>query len=456
MKISWKIFIISYCLMILALGVNSFFPLVKNYVSARENVYEQAKTDNQYLYSYAVTLDKLSSNEDIKKPVKALADSFADENKKIIIGYKSELSASGDNSILSLKENSIAIEKKNINGKSFIQAASRIKDLYIVCQYSLEPSMNDRDEELIGYKRNVIVISVLMSVILFLFAAYIARPLKYVKDMAEIISSGDYSARINTDMRAMKSQEVKFLGETMNKMAESTQKNINELEDMLKKREIFMGDFSHEIKTPLTSIIGYGDLLRTYELDKDKIREYGDFIYKEGKRLENLSQILLQLIVMDNSRLEFERIGIKTLFRQIEKSAEGLGDKYGVNISFHMEDAGIKAESSLFITAIMNFIDNACKASKVGGKVSVTGELSGEDYIISVKDEGKGIAKDELDKIMEPFYMTDKSRARSQGGAGLGLALCKRIAELHEAKLKINSVINEGTTVTLTVRRTYV
>lgn len=454
MKISWKIFIISYCLMVLALGFSNFYYVGSNYINKRDSIAKQAEADNRYIYSYAVSLDKLSTNEDIEKALQDLAESMSDnEYKSVFVGNEKDLGISGDDSILKVKDGCICREIKKIRGESFVQVVSRIEDTYIVTLYSLEEVMETRTNELTSYKRTVIISSSIMAVILFLFATYIAHPLKYVKKMAEIISTGDYSARINTDMRAMKSQEVKALGETMNQMAESTEYNIHELEQMLEKREIFMGDFTHEIKTPLTSIIGYGDLLRTYKQPEEKTREYGDYIYKEGKRLENLSQNLLQLLVMDNSKLQFKNEQTELLFKQIENSTKCLGEKYGVKVCFDIEDASLNVEYSLFITAVMNFIDNACKASGSGSCVWVSGKIVEDKYIVSVKDEGKGIPEKELEKITEPFYMVDKSRARSQGGAGLGLALCKRIAQLHGAEMNIASVLDEGTTVTMTVRR---
>ena len=108
-------------------------------------------------------------------------------------------------------------------------------------------------------------------------------------------------------------------------------------------------------------------------------------------------------------------------------------------------------EQSLFITAIINFIDNACKASKKGNAVKVKGEKCEEMYKISVIDEGRGIPDTQLDKIMEPFYMVDKSRARKQGGAGIGLAICKQVAKLHGGYINVASIEGEGTTIFMCV-----
>ena len=235
----------------------------------------------------------------------------------------------------------------------------------------------------------------------------------------------------------------------MNIMAANTDNTIDELEQMIKKREEFIGDFTHELKTPLTSIIGYGDMLLSFDLPADKRREYGDYIYKEGKRLETISLRLLQIIVMGNEEIDLKKFSIGAALTQIQKNARFLEEKYSVSIGFDMQDGTVKAELSLFITLILNLIDNACKASNKGMEIIVTGRQERYKYIIKVIDQGKGIPEDKLDKIMEPFYMVDKSRARNQGGAGLGLALCKKIADLFGAKIQIESELGVGTAVTL-------
>ena len=247
----------------------------------------------------------------------------------------------------------------------------------------------------------------------------------------------------------MKSTEVKCLGETLNKLAVNTEKHIDKLNDMLERREIFMADFTHEIKTPLTSIIGYGDILRTYDVSPEKRREYGEYIYREGKRLERLSLNLLQLIVMGKQELEFHDTNTLDIMGRIKGATRFLGEKYGVYIGFNVEEAVIMTEQSLFITAIMNFIDNACKASQKNKTVKVKCKKCEEMYGISVTDEGRGIPESQINMIMEPFYMVDKSRARKQGGAGIGLAICNQVAKLHGGYITVDSKEGKGTTISM-------
>lgn len=250
----------------------------------------------------------------------------------------------------------------------------------------------------------------------------------------------------------MKSYEVEQLGETLNLLAGNTERHIAELEDAARKKEDFVSNFTHEIKTPLTSIIGYADLMRTYDLTPEKRHEYSTFIYREGKRLEQLALNLLQLIVMD--KVDFSAVGLsaRALFEQLRSTVVFLADKYQISIRVHYIPADLTVEPSLILTAIMNLVDNACKASEKGQSVFVMGKVEEDYYVFRVIDKGRGIPPEEIQKITEPFYMVDKSRARKQGGAGLGLAICHKIALLHGGDLIIQSEVGKGTIMQLRIK----
>ena len=213
-----------------------------------------------------------------------------------------------------------------------------------------------------------------------------------------------------------------------------------------------MGNFTHELKTPMTSIIGYSDLIRTYELTSGQQREYGNYIYREAKRLEQLSLNLLQLLVMENVEFEMAEFKTSEFAKGIMENVRFLGEKYGTVFEIDLEDAVIAAESSLLSTLILNLCDNACKASAKGGIILLLGRKKENGYMFCVRDFGKGIPKAELKNVTEAFYMVDKSRARKQGGAGLGLALCEKIAKIHQSGLFIESEEGVGTAVTFTVK----
>lgn len=443
---------ISYCVLIVSISAGSFYMLNQIYIDDMNQVVEQAEKDNKSMYTYAVAMDQMSDVEKREESLRAFANAMTkDDNNLVFVGDEKGLfRITGE---IEVENNSVRSDIVNTEKGRYVQVISHIQSTYLMNRYSLNEVISKRNKYFEFYKSIVVVFSAIMAVILFLISKYIASPLVKLTKMAEQVSDGDYSTRIDTSMKKMKSNEVKKLGEAMNLMAENTGSNIAKLESMVKKREEFLGDFTHEIKTPLTSVIGYGDMLRTYDLPAEKTRKYGEYIYAEGKRLENLSLNLLQLIVINNNDFEFKTVNAKSMFDHIQKSSSFLEDKYKVHIAFKAESGWMKVEPSLYITVILNLIDNACKASDENQTVYVTGNVVGDDYIIKVMDKGKGIPKEEIEKIMEPFYMVDKSRARSQGGAGLGLALCQKIARLHNAEIGISSTIGEGTVITLSIKR---
>ena len=144
---------------------------------------------------------------------------------------------------------------------------------------------------------------------------------------------------------------------------------------------------------------------------------------------------------------------MEPLFEAIRQSLQFLLKKYRIRLQLYAEPAVVSAEPVLLQSLLYNLIDNACKASPADETVTVRGRNIEEGYLITVIDHGRGIPKESLQKITEPFYMEDKSRTRGQGGAGLGLALCKRIAELHGTSLTFSSTLGQGTSVAFTLAR---
>lgn len=461
MKFSTKIFAFSYCIIMLAMGIGSFFLIDSIYNAKLNEITEKAKADNKNLYSYIVSMYMMSDEAHIRYSIKSLVDEMSSDGNQVYVGSRmgwenNEIEKLNNyevvSRIVSISDESNSndnVENDSVNGDTYVEVTSRYEEWYIVNRYSLNSAIEEREQNFSIYRIILIMSSAAMAVVLYVFARYVTGPVERLTRMAKKISEGDYSARINTSYRRMKSKEVKYLGEALNKLAVNTEEHIDELNDMLEKRETFMADFTHEIKTPLTSIIGYGDILRTYDVSPGKRREYGEYIYREGKRLERLSLNLLQLIVMGKQELELCETNTVEIMERIKGATRFLGEKYGVYIGFNAEEAVIMTEQALFTTAIMNFIDNACKASEKGKAVKVKGEKCHDMYRISVTDQGRGIPASQLDKIMEPFYMVDKSRARKQGGAGIGLAICNQVAVLHGGSINVESKEGEGTTISM-------
>ena len=230
------------------------------------------------------------------------------------------------------------------------------------------------------------------------------------------------------------------------------ERSIENLENVAARREEFIGSFAHELKTPLTAIIGYADMLRSKEMQPKSRFTAAGYIFSEGKRLEALSLKLMDIIVAGNQEFEPKRFEVGYFVRGVAAVTVPSLSNDGLTLDLRWEPGEIEVEPDLFKTLMINLVDNARKASHKGGVIELFGKVEDGGYALYVRDHGRGMPKEELSRITEPFYMIDKSRSRAQTGAGLGLALCQRIAELHGTKLEYDSEEGKGTTVRILLK----
>ena len=158
---------------------------------------------------------------------------------------------------------------------------------------------------------------------------------------------------------------------------------------------------------------------------------------------------MMELMILRRQDFTFIETDIPGLFHEISGILAPVMEQSQITLSMTSQEAVLLLEPDLIKTLLLNLIDNARKATDAVGKIVVRGEWNNQDYILSVQDFGSGIPQEELSKITEAFYMVDKSRSRAHGGAGLGLAICKEIAQLHKAGLEFDSVPGRGTLVRL-------
>ena len=261
------------------------------------------------------------------------------------------------------------------------------------------------------------------------------------------ISGGDLSTRSN--LRS--ADEFGQLSRDFDAMADKLQENISRMESEIQRQESFMGAFAHELKTPMTSIIGFADLLRQGNLDENTRMMAAEYIYTEGHRLEKLSFKLLDLLLLKKDSLQMRKVWLNSYVSQIEQAlAPGL-KKRGIRLVCRAEQARVVLEPDLAKSLLYNLIDNAAKAMDADGIIALKASAIPGGCQFQVVDNGRGMEKNELSKITEAFYRVDKSRSRKQGGAGLGLALCKQIVQLHNGSIHFASEPGKGTKVTVTL-----
>lgn len=257
---------------------------------------------------------------------------------------------------------------------------------------------------------------------------------------------GEYSERISTKGK----DEISELASDFNQMAEQVEEKMEELSDAARQKEDFAANFAHELKTPLTSVIGYADMLYQRELSREEVKSAAGYILNEGMRLESLSLKLMDLFVLDKQDFFLERMSVEEMFQNMEQGIKPVCLKHGVSLHMDIGKGSIETEYDLFKTMILNLADNAIKADCKD--LWLYGNQDRNYYRIQIKDNGKGIPPEELGKITEAFYMVDKSRSRKQHGAGLGMALVSKIVQIHGAKMEIVSDGKSGTSVSLEFR----
>lgn len=289
---------------------------------------------------------------------------------------------------------------------------------------------------------------VVSGAVIFIVTRWLVSPIKKLSSATKEVAAGHLIVPVVVNNE----DEIGQLTKDFNTMTERLSTMMKELQEEVERREMFMGNFAHELKTPLTSIIGYGDMLRSKRLGEEEVISYSNLIVEEGKRLEVISMKLLELIVLKKYDFKMYWIAAKIFFQGVENTVRLLMKEQGIELSVKIESGELYIEPDLMKTVCLNLLDNARKAVGRGGKVYLIGKVSSTGYRIIVKDNGCGIATEELSKIKEAFYMVDKSRSRSAGGAGLGLALCEQIVELHHASIDFESVLGQGTTVTIELK----
>lgn len=227
--------------------------------------------------------------------------------------------------------------------------------------------------------------------------------------------------------------------------------DVTEKERAEQMRREFTANVSHELKTPLQTISGYAELLANGMVaDKDKTA-FSEKIYAEAQRMIRLIEDIIKLSNLDEGAVELTRETVD-LYATAENTVRSLlpaAKKANVTLSLNGENAEIYGIPQLLTAVVYNLCDNAIKYNKDGGTVFVNVKNNAENIVLSVRDTGIGIPKEQQERIFERFYRVDKSHSKEVGGTGLGLSIVKHAAKLHDAKITLESELGKGTGITV-------
>lgn len=356
---------------------------------------------------------------------------YTAENEKLYSSYNMTMDINFIEELTDLKEGYLI---KNLSDEFVLGAISTLvvdeKEFYFITANDISDVFVQRETL---YRQVLLLNAVLLICVIMgvgIFSKYITSPVQKLSDVSERIASGAYGDR--THIAA--NDEVGVLARNFDKMAGAVEEKINSLEQAVQSRDDFVANFSHELKTPMTAIMGYADMLRSHENSPEVQIKAADYIYKESRRISALSLKLMDLMGLSDEHIAIEPVDVRKL--KINT---------GECFIWNMQPAEVCADRILIMSVLKNLCDNAEKAEAT--EVLINGCSAGNKYKITVSDNGKGIAEKDISRIKEPFYTVDRPHTGTNNGFGLGLALSEKIVNMHGTSLTVESMPGVGTTV---------
>ena len=275
------------------------------------------------------------------------------------------------------------------------------------------------------------------------FAYSVTKPLQDIsKEMLKV--RGDYG-ELHFDR--YKYPEINVIADTTMKMSRNVKDYLSRIEKEKQIRQEFFSNASHELKTPITSIQGYAELLESGMIVDEEMK--ADFARRIKKEAENMTGLINDILMI--SRLEakdaevvFSQVRISVLLDDILDSLKPLAAQSQVFIHSDCQPISIEANPQQMKELLNNLITNAVKYNRPGGQVWIQIREKGDAMLIRVRDNGMGIPEDSLDRIFERFYRVDKGRSRKQGGTGLGLSIVKHIVSFYQGTIRVSSELDKG------------
>ncbi len=278
----------------------------------------------------------------------------------------------------------------------------------------------------------IIIIIAICVAISHMLTKQLLRP---IENMAENLENSDYEAPYKE----------------LEPLAEMLSSQHTDVLAAAKARQDFTANVSHELKTPLTAISGYAELLEGQMVDEEQQKHFCREIRKNANRLLALINDIIGLSALDQNGQEFsfEELDLSKVVLECMDDLIVTGKQRNVNVSFESEACIVRGNKDMLKELVENLVQNAIRYNNTGGKVVVTVAKRDGRGVISVKDNGIGIPIAEQERVFERFYRVDKSRSKATGGTGLGLAIVKHIVEIHDAKIELDSAPGVGTIMTV-------
>ena len=453
MRFRLKITVCMIWLLSLSFGIGGSFMLSSSFRSALE----QERSAAESSYDFLIKTVQLVNDISVLPNRSDIADVVEQLNDAGMIGFSSVSLFTGDGIIYrsgDLEPDELyggsGISVKALgDGRLYYKLSGAVNTetvpLYLTALWDISSVYDMRHEQ---YRTYMIIFGATIAVgtvLSYIMSRLLTKPLDRLTNATKKLASGELSYRCGVKS----GDELGQLSRDFDAMASRLEESMEQMQDTVRRQEEFMGSFAHELKTPMTSIIGYADLLRGQSLNASERMDAANYIFSEGRRLESLSLKLLDIMVLKNTKLDLESTSPAELIEGIVQYLRPSYEKRGITVSCSCGLGQCLLEPDLVKSLIVNLTDNAYKALDNGGQINISSKMLADGCSITVKDNGAGIPPEAMEHLTEAFYRADKSRSRAQGGAGLGLSLCSEIARLHNGSISFESSAGKGTGVTV-------
>jgi signal transduction histidine kinase len=477
LKVGIKFKLISFTALLL-LGVISFLSFfvlngIKNYQDTESEAFLLKQKDmfEQYFSETSNSDESLNLNyvqsskgSIFNKPwLRTIPASIYDRNGDLLSEFKTDgkLDENIDKSLMIQYAIEGKVSYTKVNEVIYFYSPIKYEDKIVAIlelQYSVKDSSlfyNNIKYMLYATGFVALILGIILGIIYF---SRITKDIFIMKNSLESIQKGNFDKVQSVN----RNDELGDLSKGLIFMSNTIEKNIMELKverdalnmavDKLKKmdkeQKEFIGNVTHEFKTPITTIKAYADVIGMYDNDLSLIEEGTLNISKECDRLTNMVDRVLNLSVLEKYDFEIkkDKVNLKEVLQEMCERMMGRIKKNNLTIKYNIEDIVFIIDEESLRHIVINLIDNAIKYNKPSGSIDIECYKEENKIIITITDTGIGIPKDDLPKIFEPFYRVENHRSRETGGVGLGLALVKKLVEKQNGTIKVDSNLDKGTT----------
>lgn len=446
MKFRYKITLCMVSLLAIFYGIGGTLLISSSFHSALEREKESARQSNQMIMDTLQVVNQIDNQSSDSTMLDILGqlsirnnstwDALRLKSEKDVIYENGSSVAYFQDMSQELEQGQCVVthfsdEKQNqyLQISSYISSGNR--QLLLEVAYNITSIYETRDIQQKVYYQIYFIMLTLCFGVVYMIAYLLTRPLSGLSKATRRIASG------NLSYRAMikSNDEIGILAEDFNTMADQVEQSIEDMQKTMEQQEQFMGSFAHELKTPMTSMIGYADLIRRQTLSQEEEAEAANYIYTEGKRLERLSLKMLDIFSIEQRDIALSSVSPAFLIHEMIDELKPIYQEKGIQLTCKCEEGICMLEPDLVRSLLLNLLDNSRKAVAEKGEIMVISTMMPDGCRISVSDDGTGIPAEAMEHLTEAFYRVDKARSRKLGGAGLGLTLCAKIVEIHNGTM---------------------